>query len=161
MGYLWLADILAGLHLLWVAVVFFGLLLILVGGPLGWAWVRNPWVRGIHLAMIVGVVVRTVFASECPITVWERECRIAVGHYYFNDEGNYVITYPDSPWGKLAHDIIHPPPEWLDYRAYPPIYAAFAVLVLASFWLVPVRRGRAEEPASDSSHRPAADADRG
>jgi hypothetical protein len=141
-----LADTLAALHLLWVGVVVFGLLLTLIGGPLGWKWTRNPWFRGIHFAMIAAVVLRTLFAAQCPVTDWERDCRIAAGQYVVDEEGHTVITYAGSPVGKLCHDLIHPPAEWAPLWVYPIIYAVFAALVLATFWLVPVRWNTTEEP---------------
>jgi hypothetical protein len=147
-GYQLLADLIAGLHLLWVAVVVFGLLLFLIGGALGWEWTRNRWVRGIHCAMILGVVVRTLFANECPATTWEQELRIAAGQYYVNEEGERIVNYAGSPVGKFCHDLIHPPLEWAPIWVYPIIYAAFAALVLATFWLVPVRWRPAVEPAA-------------
>lgn len=38
-----LADLVLITHVTFVLFVIFGLVLILVGGGLGWQWVRNPW----------------------------------------------------------------------------------------------------------------------
>lgn len=129
MTYVYLADAIAVLHTGYVLAVVLGLLATLLGRALGWEWVRNRWFRMIHLAMIVGVVVRTLIWNECPLTWWERDLR--------------ELSRVDYPWttlGKFAHDMIHPaavPPEmnWI----YPVLYAAFAVLVVATLWLVPIR----------------------
>lgn len=130
-----LADVLAVLHLLWVAVVVFGLVLTLIGGALGWKWTSNRWFRGIHLAMIVLVVLRTTMWAECPVSTWERDLRVAAGHV---DEDGYP-TYEGSPVGQFCHDAIHPPtPEELLW-IFPVIYAAFGLLILATFWIVPVQ----------------------
>ncbi len=50
------ADAILVLHTLFVAFVVLGLVCIVVGGILGWRWVRNRWFRYAHLAAI-GVVV--------------------------------------------------------------------------------------------------------
>src|SRR5262245_53359959 len=126
MSYALLADLMAGLHVAYVAVVVFGLVLILVGHALGWRWVGNRWFRGIHLAMIVGVVIRAAIWTECPMTWWEEALRErAKGHGPVG-----------SKLGLFLHDLIHPDlPMWV----FPVVYVIFAALVVAAFWLVPVR----------------------
>jgi len=52
-----LADAVLALHAAFVAFVVLGLVAILVGGALGWRWVRGPRFRALHLAAIVSVVV--------------------------------------------------------------------------------------------------------
>ena len=39
------ADALLLVHALFVVFVVFGLVLVLVGKPSDWGWVRNPWSR--------------------------------------------------------------------------------------------------------------------
>jgi hypothetical protein len=135
MSYVQLADFLAVVHLLWVAFVFFGLVLTLIGGALGWKWVSNRWFRGIHLAMITLVVLRASVLRDCPISTWERDLRVAAGNV--DEDGN--VTYEGSPIGKFCHDVIHPPtPENLLW-IYPVIYAIFGLLIVGTFWLVPVQ----------------------
>ena len=139
MPYRLLADLLAALHLAYVAVVVLGLVLIWSGGLLGWKWVGNRWLRLCHLGLIVAVVVRALIWPECPFTVWERDFRILAGQV---DAEGY-LTYEGSPIGKLLHDLIHPPlPLWV----FPVVYIAFAALVLGSFWAVPVRWRSRPEP---------------
>ena len=50
------ADIILLLHVLFVAFVVIGLLLIFIGKIRYWLWIRNPWFRLIHLAAIAVVV---------------------------------------------------------------------------------------------------------
>lgn len=135
------ADIVAGLHVAWVLVVLLGLVLFLIGGARGWTWVRSPWIRGLHLAMILLVIARTVLWSDvCPLTTWEYALRDLGGQEDF--EG--------SPVGWFFHVIIHPPlPLWV----FPPVYSVFGLLVLATFWLVPVR-WRTDTPRDDLSCQP-------
>src|SRR5262245_34129218 len=92
MDYRLLADITAGVHLAYVACVVFGLLLIVVGHFRGWKWVHNRWFRAIHLLMIVGVVIRTLVWTECPLTWWERDLRALAGQV--DAEG--VVSYEGS-----------------------------------------------------------------
>lgn len=59
-----LADLVLITHVAFVAFVLVGLLLILLGGMLGWGWVRNPWFRSLHLAGIGLVVVQVWFGDD-------------------------------------------------------------------------------------------------
>ena len=125
MGYVWLADIVVAVHVAYVACVVFGLLFVFLGKALGWEWVRNRWFRGIHLAMILGVVVRTWICTDCPLTTWENVLR----------EWGEQVELEGSRVGYVLHTIIHPGlPTW----AYPIIYVFFAGLVVATLWIVPV-----------------------
>src|SRR5262249_20085571 len=126
--YTFLADVLTGVHLGYVAVVVFGLVLTLLGKALGWQWVSNRWWRSIHLAMIVGVVIRAMIWRECPLTWWEHDLRdLAV------EAGQDRFSYV----GQILHDILHPSavPMWV----YLPLYSAFGLLVIGTLWYVPVR----------------------
>src|SRR4051812_35104088 len=100
--YVFLADLMAGLHVGYVLAVVLGLLVTLAGGMLGWQWVRNRWFRMAHLTMIVGVVIRAAIWRECPLTWWERDLRELAGQVNF--EGSVV--------GKFLHDLIHPELAW-------------------------------------------------
>src|SRR5262245_46781850 len=105
MNYALLADLMAGLHVAYVAVVVFGLALSLVGKALGWGWVGNRWFRLIHLAMIVGVVIRAVIWDDCPLTWWEADLRALAA-----EQGT-----TGSRLGLFLHDLIHPTalPTWV------------------------------------------------
>ena len=133
--YAFLADLVAGLHVSSVLAVVLGLVVILAGGMLGWRWVRNRWFRLAHLTMIVGVVIRAAIWRECPLTWWERDLRVLAG-----TEATGV--------GKVLHDLIHPELAWW---VFPIVYAAFAVLVIAAFWFVPVRWRRTQTQPAQSA----------
>jgi hypothetical protein len=126
--YTFLADVLTGAHLAYVLVVVLGLLLTLLGKAMGWKWASNRWFRSIHLAMIVGVVIRATVWKECPLTWWERDLRNLA-------EGAGQARY--SAVGQILHSVLHPSavPMWV----YLPLYSAFGLLVVATLWLVPVR----------------------
>lgn len=48
--------------------------------PLGvwqsWQWVRDPWVRDIHLGTVVFIAIEVALKKPCPFTVWENHCRV-------------------------------------------------------------------------------------
>src|SRR5450755_2931836 len=77
--YALLADCLVVIHLAYISFVIFGQLAIMIGWPLGWRWIRNPWFRISHLAMILIVAVEAMADYECPFTTWERNLRISAG----------------------------------------------------------------------------------
>src|SRR4051812_26075428 len=70
-----LADIILIVHFAFVAFVVGGLLAIWTGAALGWHWVRNRWLRRLHLAAICIVAAEAVAGIACPLTVWEDALR--------------------------------------------------------------------------------------
>ena len=57
--YLLAADAILVSHVLLVAFIVVGLVLIYIGKWLSWAWVRNYWFRLLHLAAITVVVLQS------------------------------------------------------------------------------------------------------
>jgi hypothetical protein len=148
MSYRLLADLTTAAHAAYVACVVFGLLLTILGKLFGWQWVTNRWFRSIHLAMIALVVLRTIVWPECPLTWWERDLRTLAGQ--INDEGE--INFEGSPVGEVLHHLIHPD---LPLSVFPPVYAAFGLLIVATLWFVPVNwRGVTCTPAKTRSDPP-------
>src|ERR1700682_3455198 len=70
-----LADLVTTIHFAYVAFVVIAQLLILVGIVLRWKWIRNPWFRCIHLAMILIVALEAMGGIQCPLTVWDEQLR--------------------------------------------------------------------------------------
>src|SRR5262245_29774886 len=92
-----LADLVVAVHLAYVAYVVIGLLVILIGIGFRWSWVRNPWFRFSHLAMIVVVAAEAILRFPCPLTTWENDLtRLAGGT---PDEGRTFI-------GRLLHNTM-------------------------------------------------------
>ena len=114
-----LADVVLALHFAVVLFVLGVALAVLLGGPLGWAWVRSPLLRWAHLVAIGVVVVQAWMGVNCPLTVLEnwlrRQARIA----------GYETSF-----------IEHWLQQWLYYNAPPWVfllaYTAFGLLVV---WL--------------------------
>jgi hypothetical protein len=126
MLYRWLADLLATAHVGYVLFVVFGLLAIYLGRLLGWRWVHNRWFRSIHFLMISIVAFEAIFNLDCPLTTWEGDLRRLAGDG--TAEGSFVE--------RMLHALLFPElPKW----AFPMLHIGFAILVLSTFWLVPVR----------------------
>ena len=74
-----LADIIVIVHFCYVAFTVGGEILILLGGALTWAWVRNLPFRVVHLAAVVLVAAEALAGTSCPLTVWEYALRARAG----------------------------------------------------------------------------------
>lgn len=120
-----LADAILVIHFLIAAFLVFGLPVIWVGAFLKWRFVRNPWFRFSHAGLMGFVLAETLLGHLCPLTVWEAALR-------GNTTGQGFIVY----WVDrlLFHD--------LDPTVFVVAYALFFAAVLATFLIVPVRRGR-------------------
>ncbi len=121
------ADLVAAFHAAYIAFVIFGFAAILVGAAQGWRWVGNFYFRVAHLASILFVCFEVAFGETCPLTMLENTLRLEAGQMgYRSDFVGYWI-------------------DQLIYYNWPPwvfglIYFAFGAAVIASWWLVPVRR---------------------
>ena len=121
-----LADAILVAHAAFVLFVVGGLVAIWIGLALGRPFARNPWFRGAHIAEIGFVVLETLLGYMCPLTVWEDALR---GES--SDQG-FIQRY------------VH---AWLFWRApawvFTTVYVAFGLLVAATWWRWPPRRGSA------------------
>jgi len=125
--YLLAADALLFSHVMFVAFVVFGLLLILIGKVMDWLWVRNLWFRLAHLAAIAVVVLQSWAGVICPLTTWEMALRERAGG----------ATYPGSfvsHWLEVL--LYYRAPAWV----FAVCYTVFGALVVASWFWVPPRR---------------------
>lgn len=122
-----LADLLLVAHVAVVLFIVGGLLLIAVGGALGWAWVRLFWWRVLHLAAMGFVAVGAVVGWVCPLTVWEDALRRRAGEAGY---GTGFVQY----W--LERLLYHDWPGWVFTVLYLAVFGA----ILAAWRLVPPRR---------------------
>lgn len=116
-------------HVGFVVFVVLGLLLILLGGALGWRWVRGWWLRVGHLAAIGIVVVQSWLGVICPLTTLEMELRERAGD----------VTYQGTFVAHWLHRCLFFP--HLEPWVFVVVYTLFGAAVVASWVFVrPVRR---------------------
>ena len=128
-AYLIAADAVLVTHVLFVLFVVLGLVLILLGRPCAWLWVKNLYFRLTHLLAIAIVVAQSWLGLVCPLTSWEMALRAKAGAAVY--EGTFI-----SHW--LQSLLYYQAPGWV----FAMVYTAFAVLVVISWLWVPPRRGR-------------------
>lgn len=123
-----LADIILIFHVLFVAFVVVGLLMVYAGYFLGWRWVRNRVFRIVHLGAIGYVVIQAWWGMVCPLTTWEMALRAEAG----------AATYSGSFIQHWLHSLLYfELPAWV----FVVVYTLFGSLVLASWFVVkPYRR---------------------
>jgi len=94
------------------------------GQAAAWAWVRNVWFRAAHLAAIVFVAGEALLGIACPLTLWENALRGTTDS----------ATAEKSFIAHWVHRLMfYTAPEWV----FTALYVAFALLVAASYWLIP------------------------
>jgi hypothetical protein len=119
-----LADAVLLLHFAVVVFVVAGLVCIVAGNLLHWAWVNVPWLRVAHLAAIAVVVAESWLGFECPLTTLESWLRArAGGEAYTQGFVEHWVQY------LLFYDA----PAWVFALAY----TGFAALVVWIWWRFP------------------------
>lgn len=113
------ADLLLVLHFAIVVFIVGGLVLTWVGAWLGWAWVRNPWFRYLHLGAIGFVALEAIIGMTCPLTVWEDALRGGGSGESF--VGRWVRYF-----------LYYRAPEWV----FTALYVAWTAATLVTLWLV-------------------------
>ncbi len=127
MRYLFLADVIAAIHLGYVVFVILGFILIVLGIIFKWKWIRNLWFRIMHLAAIVGVALEALLGVNCPLTVLEFKLRYAPN--LSEEKVSFIGNIIDSL-------LFYNAPGWL----FTIIYSSFAVVVVITFILAPPTR---------------------
>ncbi len=117
------ADLLLVLHFAIVVFIVGGLILTWIGAGLGWAWVRVPWFRYLHLGAIAFVALEAVIGMTCPLTVWEDALRGGGSGESF--VGRWVRTL-----------LYYRAPEWV----FTALYLGWTAATLVTLRFVPPRR---------------------
>ena len=118
-----LADVLLVVHFAVAAFIVAGLILVWIGAALGWGWVRNPWVRYLHLGAIAYVAAEALLGVMCPLTVWEDLLRGGVR--------------PESFVGRwVRYFLYYEAPEWV----FTAVYVGWTLATLLTLWLFPPQR---------------------
>jgi hypothetical protein len=122
------ADLVLTLHVLFVAFVIVGLVLIFFGWSGNWRWVRNRRFRILHLVAIAVVVIQSWVGVLCPLTKIEMALRERAGD----------TTYSGAFIAHWLEDILYyRAPAWV----FVVCYTIFGALVVASwYWVRPDRR---------------------
>lgn len=134
-----LADLVLISHGLVVAFAVLGQLLFMLGGGLGWRWVRVLWIRLAHFALIAFVLVQSGLGASCPLTLWEQSLRRQAG------QTAYTESFIEH-W--LSRLIFFDAAPWVFFL----LYTLFAVLVLLTWYRVPPRLREEVAEAANSSH---------
>ncbi|WDE10174.1 DUF2784 domain-containing protein [Thalassomonas haliotis] len=125
--YHYLADTVLLLHFLFVVFVVGALLLILLGGYLGWLWVRNYRFRLVHLLCILVVVFQSWLGVICPVTTLEMWLRGLAGDKQYR--GSFI-----GHW--LEYLLYYRAPDWLFIL----VYSLFALLVVFTWLYLPPKK---------------------
>lgn len=118
-----MAEVLLIVHFMIVVFIVGGLVLVWIGAALGWGWVRNAWLRYLHLGAIAYVAGEALLGVMCPLTVWEDLLRGGARTESF--VGRWVRYF-----------LYYEAPEWVFTLAY----VAWAAATLITLRLVPPRR---------------------
>ncbi|HMO37114.1 MAG TPA: DUF2784 domain-containing protein [Gemmatales bacterium] len=149
---IFLADCILVVHLLYVALVVLGIPLIFIGWWKRWTWVRRPWIRLLHLFMIGIVVAEVGLGWDCPLTIWERDCRIAGGEWeprelpvWMRQENEThrlepTRLYQENFLARVLHSILFIDVSVLSPQVLQGIYVAIGLVVAGLWWLVPPTR---------------------
>ena len=92
-----LADLVFVLH---AGVVLFnvgGLLLIVIGGLIGWAWIRQRGFRIAHVALMALVTLEAIFGLTCPLTLLEDALRGVANEQSFVQRWTMALIYWNAP----------------------------------------------------------------
>lgn len=131
-----LADAILVFHVIYIAFVIGGQLLIVIGLMLKWRWVRNFWFRILHLAAIWVVVFQAWVGVICPLTDWENALRAKAGETTYT--GGFIQYW-------LHRLIFFEAEPWV----FGLVYTVFGTLVLLTWFYGPPRRKR---PAAGNNH---------
>ena len=130
-----LADAILLIHAFVVAFIVGGGFYIWIGAWRGWAGIRSPLFRYVHLGTMLFVAAESVVGWVCPLTVWENELR-----------GDRSDTGFVAHWtGRLIYFDL---PAWVFSAAY----VAFAGALIAT--LVRVPPGKTGTQRARSIHSP-------
>ncbi|HLK25894.1 MAG TPA: DUF2784 domain-containing protein [Caulobacteraceae bacterium] len=116
-----LAEAILAAHLAVIAFNVAGLVVIPLGAWRGWAFVRAPLLRLLHLASWGAVAVQALLGRACFLTDWQDAA-----------SGNPSQTPLVMRWVNVV--LFWPLPAWV----FTLVYAMVFAYVVALLWLVPI-----------------------
>lgn len=126
MHYSLVADLVLITHALYVIFIVGGLLLVIIGGGVGWKWIRNFWFRLIHLIAIGVVSLQSWLEILCPLTTLEIYLREKAGQ----------TTYQETFIAHWLHKILfYEAPMWV----FSVCYTLFGLAVILTWIYIPPR----------------------
>jgi hypothetical protein len=109
------------LHLAIIAFNVAGCVLVPIGAWRAWRWVRNFWLRAVHLASLAVVALQAVLGRACFLTIWQ------------GDLSGTAHTQPLIA-GWIDTSIYWPLPLWAFAVAY---VVVFAYMIALWVWVRP------------------------
>jgi polyferredoxin len=124
-----IADAVLALHALVVIFNVGGLLVVLIGGPLGWRWVRQRGFRITHVALMTFVTAEAMLGMTCPLTVLEDWLRgVANAQSFVQRWASALIYWNAPPW------------------AFALLYAVFLLAVIGAWMAWPPAAKNTQSP---------------
>ena len=133
-----LADLLLALHAGIAVFVVLMTLAVVIGGPLGWRWVRRRGPRLAHVALVAVIALQAWLGRLCPLTIWEQQLRTHAG------QDSYRESFIEH-W--LSRVLFFEAPWWMFVAAY----SLLALLVVLGWWRWPPRLRRPPARARSSA----------
>ena len=124
--YALLADAILIVHFAFVAYVVVGLLVVWIGFPFRWRFIRNIWFRSTHLLAMGVVVAESVFGVVCPLTTWEHDLRTLAG------SGSHDKSFMEYWVHRIMFFDLEP-------ETFTLIYGVFFLALVLSFVFIPPR----------------------
>jgi hypothetical protein len=127
-----LADVVLLLHVGYAAFVIGGLLVVPLGGWLGWRWVRARRFRLAHVLCTAVVAVEALIGVMCPLTWFEHALLTASG----------AAGYERSFIGHLLYRLLYyDGPAWV----FTATYTVLALTVVVFYRYLPPLRTQARQ----------------
>ena len=124
-----IADFVLSLHALVVLFNVGGLTMIVIGGPLGWAWVRQRGWRIAHVWLMGFVTIEALFGMTCPLTMLEDWLRGVATEQSFVQRWVSALIYWNAPLWVFAL-----------------LYAVFLLAVIAAWFVWPPVASKRQSP---------------
>ena len=126
---IFLADLTAFIHFLYILFVVGGQALIMMGWARQWSWTRQRLFRMLHLMAISLVVLEVWSKVYCPLTVLEN---------YFRKQADDSIHTSGFIGYWINRLIYYNAPEWL----FITLYSLFFIVVALTYLGYPPRRAK-------------------
>lgn len=130
MNLILLANAILVTHAMIVAFAVTFPIVLWIAAARGKRWVHAASWRTAHLLLCAFVAMQAWFGQICPLTIWEHQLRTQAGQA--SPAADSFIAY----W--LQRLIFFDAPPWVFTAGY----SAFALLMISSFWFIPIRRVR-------------------